>query len=115
LWNPFRKSDWGPALAGASALVGAFLLNIRVFVGAFNAADGGHIYDLALEGVPPAVYPDVWDILIVLGGLGAAALVYLAASRVVPIISIWETKEGAQYQRMDTLVRGRYLVLAKPE
>ncbi|MEK7814772.1 MAG: hypothetical protein AAB291_02510 [Chloroflexota bacterium] len=115
LWNPFRKSDWGPALAGASALVGAFLLNIRVFVGAFNAADGGHIYDLALEGVPPAVYPDVWDIFIVLGGLGAAALVYLAASRVVPIISIWETKEGAQYQRMDTLVRGRYLVLAKPE
>ena len=91
------------------------LLNIRVFVGAFNAVDPVHIYDLALEGVPPAVYPDVWDIFIVMGGLGAAALVYLVATRLVPIISIWETKEGAQYQRMDTLIRGEYLVLAKPE
>lgn len=115
LWNPVRKTAWGPALAGASALIGALLLNIRVFVGAFNAVDPVHIYDLALEGVPPAVYPDVWDIFIVMGGLGAAALIYLVATRLVPIISIWETKEGAQYQRMDTLIRGEYLVLAKPE
>ena len=51
----------------------------------------------------------------VVGGLGAAAFIYLAATRLFPILSVWETKEGAKYQKMDTLIRGRYLVLAKPE
>jgi molybdopterin-containing oxidoreductase family membrane subunit len=112
LWNPVRKTDWGPALAGLSAVVAAFLFNLRVLVGAFNAGD---IYNIGLEAVPPAAWPDVWDVFMVLGGLGLAALVYLAATRVIPVLSLWEIKEGAKYQRMDTLIRGRYLVLAKPE
>jgi molybdopterin-containing oxidoreductase family membrane subunit len=112
LWNPVRKTDWGPALAGLSALVAALLFNLRVLVGAFNAGD---IYDIGLEAVPPAAWPDVWDVFMVLGGLGLAALVYLAATRVIPVLSLWEIKEGAKYQRMDTLIRGHYLVLAKPE
>jgi molybdopterin-containing oxidoreductase family membrane subunit len=112
LWNPVRKTDWGPALAGLSAVVAAFLFNLRMLVGAFNAGD---IYDIGLEAVPPAAWPDVWDVFMVLGGLGLAALVYLAATRVIPVLSLWEIKEGAKYQRMDTLIRGRYLVLAKPE
>lgn len=112
LWNPVRKTDWGPALAGLSAVVAAFLFNLRMLVGAFNAGD---IYNIGLEAVPPAAWPDVWDIFMVLGGLGLAALVYLAATRVIPVLSLWEIKEGAKYQRMDTLIRGRYLVLAKPE
>lgn len=112
LWNPVRKTDWGPALAGLSAVVAAFLFNLRILVGAFNAGD---IYNIGLEAVPPAAWPDVWDIFMVLGGLGLAVLVYLAATRVIPVLSLWEIKEGAKYQRMDTLIRGRYLVLAKPE
>lgn len=112
LWNPVRKTDWGPALAGLSAVVAAFLFNLRMLVGAFNAGD---IYNIGLEAVPPAAWPDVWDVFMVLGGLGLAALVYLAATRVIPVLSLWEIKEGAKYQRMDTLIRGRYLVLAKPE
>ena len=112
LWNPVRKSDWGPALAGVAVLIGAFTFNLRIFVGAFNAGD---VFQHALEVVPPAVWPDVWDIFMVLGGLGAAALIYLAATRFVPVISVWETKEGAKYQSMGTFMRGEYLVLAKPE
>lgn len=112
LWNPVRKTDWGPALAGLAAVVAALLFNLRMLVGAFNAGD---IYNIGLEAVPPAAWPDVWDVFMVLGGLGLAALVYLAATRVIPVLSLWEIKEGAKYQRMDTLIRGRYLVLAKPE
>lgn len=112
LWNPVRRTAWGPALAGLSILAGAFLFNIRVFVGSFNAGD---IYALGLSRVPPPVFPDLWDYFIVIGMLGAAALVYLVGTRLIPLLSGWEIKEGARYQRMGTLFRGKYLVLAKPE
>ena len=112
LWNPVRKTAWGPALAGASALAGALFFNLRIFVGAFNAGD---IYSLGLDHVPAPAYPDLWDIFMVIGVLGAAALVYLVACKLVPMISVWETKEGAKYQSMQTFIRGEYLVLAKPE
>jgi hypothetical protein len=112
IWNPLRKSDWGPALAGLLILLGDLMFNIRIFVGAFNAGD---IYSLGLSRVPPPVFPDIWDIFMVLGGLGLVAFVYLMASKVIPILSLWEVKEGALYQSKDRLFRGEYQVLAKPE
>ncbi len=112
LWNPVRKTAWGPALAGLSALAGAFLFNMRMIVGAFNAGD---VYDVALTRVPPAAWPDVWDVFMVIGGLGAVIFIYLLATKIIPILSVWETKEGTKYQKMGTLIRGEYLVLAKPE
>ena len=112
IWNPVRKTAWGPALAGLSAVAGAFLFNLKTFVGSFNAGD---IYAIAFEFVPGPAWPDVWDVFMVIGGLGAAAFIYLIATRLIPAMSVWEIKEGAKYQRMDTLIRGRYLVLAKPE
>ena len=112
IWNPLRRSAWGPPLAGLSALGGCFLYNVRTFVGSFNV---GEVYEPILTRVPPPVYPDPWDVLIVIGGLGAVAFIFLLAARLLPIMSIWETKEGAMYQHMDTLIRGEYLVLAKPE
>ena len=48
-------------------------------------------------------------------GIGGAAFIYLLATRLIPVISLWELKEGLLYQRMGTFIRGRYLVLAKPE
>ncbi|MDA1218727.1 MAG: hypothetical protein O2909_04720 [Chloroflexi bacterium] len=112
MWNPIRKSDWGPALAGVSILVGSLLFHIRMFVGAFNAGD---IYDLGLSSVPPAVFPDIWDVFMVIGIIGLAAFLYLVAAKVIPILSIWEVKEGALYQSKRRLFHGEYMVLAKPE
>ncbi|PKB79344.1 MAG: hypothetical protein BZY88_13875 [SAR202 cluster bacterium Io17-Chloro-G9] len=112
LWNPVRKTAWGPALAGVSALIGALMFNIRIVVGSFNTGD---LYAFGLEHVPAPAYPDLWDVLMLFGTMGAAALIYLAATKIVPLISVWETKEGAKYQSMQTFIRGEYLVLAKPE
>jgi hypothetical protein len=61
------------------------------------------------------VFPDVWDVFIVLGGIGLVAFIYLIGTRILPALSVWEVKEGAMYQKMGTLYRGEYLVLAKPE
>ncbi len=112
IWNPVRRSDWGPPLAGCFALLGSFLFNIRTFGAAFNT---GEHYEFVLSRVPAAVLPDLWDIFIILGGLGLAALVYLLAAKVIPIMSIWEVKEGTRYQRMGTFMKGEYMILAKPE
>ena len=112
IWNPLRKSDWGPALAGLFILCGNLMFQIRMFVAAFNAGD---IYDLGLTRVPPPVFPDVWDLFIVIGGIGLAAFIYLVTAKVLPLMSLWEVKEGALYQRKERLFRGEYLVLAKPE
>ena len=112
LWNPVRRSAWGPPLAGLSALAGALMFSVRIFVGGANS---GNVYQAFLVEVPPPVYPDVWDIFIVLGGIGGAAFVYMMATRVLPLLSVWEVKEGALYQRMSRFIRGEYLVLAKPE
>jgi molybdopterin-containing oxidoreductase family membrane subunit len=112
LWNPVRRSAWGPPLAGLSALLGALMFSVRVFVGGANS---GNIYAAFLDHVPSAVYPDIWDIFMVIGGIGGAIFVYLLATRILPVLSVWEVKEGALYQRMSRFIRGEYLVLAKPE
>ena len=112
VWNPIRKTAWGPALAGLSALIGGFLFSIRIFVGSFNAGD---LYALAYSKVPPPVFPDLWDVFMVLGIIGVPILVYLISIKLLPAMSIWEIKEGTMYQKMGKLFRGEYLVVAKPE
>ncbi|MSQ05585.1 MAG: hypothetical protein EXR46_00035 [Dehalococcoidia bacterium] len=112
LWNPVRKKAWGAPLAACFILVGTLAFNIRIFVGAFNA---GHTFDHFLETVPPPAWPDLWDIFMVGGFIGGAVFIYLLAARVFPILSVWEIKEGALYQKMENFMHGRYMVLAKPE
>jgi hypothetical protein len=115
IWNPVRRSAWGPALAGLLIIIGGLAFNIRIFVGAANAAVGRAIYDPILEHTPPPVYPDLWDVFMVLGGIGAAVFVFLASTKLLPLLSLWEVKEGAMYQKWGRFIRGEYMILGKPE
>ena len=115
IWNPVRRSAWGPALAGLLIIIGGLAFNIRIFVGAANAAVGREIYNPVFEHLPPPVYPDVWDVFMVVGGIGAAIFVYLAATKLFPLLSLWEVKEGTLYQKWGQFLRGEYMILAKPE
>jgi len=115
VWNPLRRSDWGPSLAGLLALIGGLMFNIRIFVGSANAAPGEKLYHHFMEHVPAPAYPDIWDVFMVIGGLGAAVFIYLLSTRILPVLSIWEVKEGTLYQKWGKLHRGEYLVLGKPE
>ena len=115
LWNPVRRTAWGPALAGLLVIIGGLAFNIRIFVGAANAAVGEKLYDPFMEHVPAPVYPDVWDVFMVIGGIGAAVFVFLVATKLLPLLSLWEVKEGTLYQKWGKLHRGEYIVLGKPE
>ena len=125
LWNGMRKSILGPAIAGASVIVGAFFMMVRLYVPAFNIPQenlGAHtIADfepmfgetIARQLLP--VTPDVWDVFIILGGLGAVAFIFLLGTRLIPVMSMWETKEGLLYVMFRPFMKGRYMVLGKPE
>ena len=112
IWNPVRKSVLGPTIAGAFVVLGAFFMMVRLYVPAFGIEN---VAAQALETAPLPITPDASDILIILGGVAGAALIYMLASKIFPIMSIWETKEGLLYQRVRPLLRGRYLVLGKPD
>ena len=131
LWNSVRKSIIGPTIAGASVVIGAFFMMVRLYVPAFNipqedptgAGDmGSHsIADFVASapGQIPAsllpVTPDVWDVFIILGGLGGAAFIFLLGTKLLPVMSMWETKEGLLYILYRPFLKGRYMVLGKPD
>ena len=112
MWNVIRKTTWGPALAGAIVLVGTFFNVVRFYVPAYSIED--NTLD-ALEAAPPVNIPGVADILVIVGALAGAVLVFMLATRVFPIISIWEMKEGMLLQRVRRFMKIQIKVLAKPE
>ncbi len=124
LWNGIRRSVLGPTIAGASAIIGAFFMMVRVYVPAFNIPQedlGSHSiadFPVGAGGIAPQllpVTPDVWDVFIILGGLGATAFIYLLGTKLLPVMSMWETKEGLLYILVRPFMKGRYMVLGKPE
>ena len=125
IWNGVRKSIIGPTIAGASVVIGAFFMMVRLYVPAFQIRNEGFkfhsIADFTAEipGKLPVqldpVTPDLWDVFIILGGLGAIPFLFLLGTKLVPAISMWETKEGLLYILHRSFMKGRYMVLGKPE
>ena len=112
LWNPIRKSVLGPTVASILIVLGSFFMMIRLYVPAFGIQD---VSAFQITYVPAAIYPNFIDLLMIAGGLSGAALIYLLSIRIIPILSLWEIKEGLLYQRVRPFLRGEYQVLGKPK
>ena len=109
IWNPVRRSIWGPTAVAVGILIGAFFNQVRMYVSAFSVEDvTGHI----LTPVPGQL-PQVPDVLIVIGAISAVALMFLLASKLIPIVSIWETAEGLPLSRIRTFLGREVRVIAK--
>ena len=91
VWNPVRRSIWGPALVGAGIVVGAFINHVRLYVSAFSVADPRQ---RVLDPIPPGQWPDAPDVLIIVGGIAGCVLLFMLVSKLVPPVSIWEVSEG---------------------
>ena len=113
LWNAARKSVWGPPLAGASILVGTLLDKTRLYVASWSVTDPLTAH--ALDGVPPTHYPDIPDLLLIVGGISGAVFLWLLASKVLPIFSLWEMNEGFTLRTVRRYLRRDMLVQGKPE
>ncbi len=112
IWNRIRKSILGPTLVGVSVLVGTFLHRVTGYVSAFSIKDvSAHV----LEEVPPAVLPGALDVLVLIGAISGAALVYLLGTKLFPVVSVWQLKEFMLFRRHRQFKRTEVMVLAKPE
>ncbi len=113
IWNPIRKSIWGPTIIATSVLIGTFFDRIRLYVGSFSVADQAGLHEL--QSVPGTNLPDVADVFIIIGAISGSILVYLLATKVFPPINIWEQKEILLYQWHKKFHRTEVRVLAKPD
>ena len=127
MWNPVRKSIWGPTIMSVSVLLGTLLDRLRLYVSAYSAhveriIDDNlthHAIQLDESGRLPLALrrmhtPDIPDILMILGVIGGCVLVYLLFARLIPPINIWEQKELMLYKMHKTYHRTQVLVLGKP-
>ena len=112
VWNFVRKSILGPVIIGISILIGTFFDRIRLYVAAFSIEDPTAHF---LEVVPAAHYPDAADIMIIIGGLAGATLVFVLATRIFPLVGIWEVKEYLTLRTNTMFFRREVTVVAKPD
>ncbi len=114
IWNFLRKSIWGPTMVAVSVLIGTFFDRIRIYVGGYSVSDQAANFH-GIEHVPATVLPGVADVLIVIGAIGGALFLFLIATRLVPVINIWEQKELLLYKLHKKYHRTTVMVLGKPE
>ena len=68
-----------------------------------------------LKDLPDFTAPGPIDFMVIVGGISGAVLTYMLGTRLFPIISIWEIKEGLMLQRVRKFMKRDIRVLAKPE
>jgi hypothetical protein len=114
VWNRVRTSVTGPAIGSLIVLVGLLLDRIRLYVSAWSVPPD-QIHDRYLAVIPGTVWPDVFDYLIILGGISAAALIGLTVFRMLPVVSIWQMQEYQLLSKPVKFIRGHGVLVAKPD
>ena len=113
MWNPVRRSILGPAIVGVIIIIGNFFDRLRIYVNTWSIEQvGGH----ELHEIPHNIgYPGVLEVLVLGGMLSGVALLILLASRVVPFVSLWETREALLLRVVRPFGVGHAHVVAKPD
>ena len=110
VWNPVRRSIWGPVIIGGGILIGAFVNHLRLYVSAFSIPDPKlHV----LKSPPSTQWPDAPDILMIVGAISASVLVFMLVSKIVPVISMWEIGEGLRLVKVRRFLKKNVRVVAK--
>lgn len=114
IWNKVRRSVNGMAIGSAVILVGVLIDRIRIFVPAWSVPPE-QIHEKWLQKIPGTVYPDVFDILIMAGGISLAVLIIMLMTRVIPVLSVWQIQEFNLLSRPIKYIRGHATLVAKPD
>lgn len=111
IWNKVRVSIVGPFVVSCFVLVGLYFDRVRLFVSAYTVEN---LYVHEMASVPPTHYPDLADVLLVIGGFAGVALSILLATRVVPAISLWEVKEALVLRLVRPYLATAVRIIGKP-
>ena len=111
--EPGAQSLWGPPLLATSVLIGSFFDRIRVYVPGYQVAADEDKHEL--QAIPVANMPDVADVFIMLGIIGASIFVYLLATKVIPAVNLWEQKELLLYSVHKRFHRTEVHIMGKPD
>ncbi len=114
IWNRIRTSVNGPAIGAVIVLFGLLLDRIRIYVPSWSVPPE-EIHDRYLKNIPETLWPDAFDYMVIVGMIGAAALVVMLAFRIVPIVSIWQTQEYQLLSKPVRYIRGHGVLVAKPD
>jgi len=114
IWNKVRRSVNGMAIGSAVVLVGVLIDRIRIFVPAWSVPPD-QIHEKWLTKIPDTVYPDIFDILIMAGGISLAVLIILLMTRVIPVLSVWQIQEFNLLSKPIKYIRGQATMIAKPD
>lgn len=114
IWNRVRTSVNGPAIGATIVLFGILLDRVRLYVTAWSIPPED-IHDAFVTEIPGTVWPEIWDLLVMLGALAFAVLIVALVTRIVPPVSIWEAKHSRMLTRPIKYVRGRAVLLGKPD
>ena len=119
IWNPVRRSVWGPPILATSVLIGTLLDRIRLYVGAWDVAGKSEMMEdmmkMKMSEVPTAIpTPHVADIFVIVGFIGGSILTFMLATRLIPVVNIWERKEMLLYKAEVQFHRTKVMVMGKP-
>tara|TARA_B100000029_G_C17517249_1_gene938574 strand:+ start:448 stop:759 length:312 start_codon:yes stop_codon:yes gene_type:complete len=95
-------------------LIGLMLDRIRFFVSAWSVPQD-QIHQKWLKIIPETYFPNVYDILIIIGGISLAAMLIMLMTRVIPVLSVWQVQEFNLLAKPIRYVRGHATLVAKPD
>ena len=119
IWNPVRRSVWGPPILAGSILVGTLLDRIRLYVGAWDVAEKSEMMHsmmhMEMEEVPGTIPSlGIADAFVIVGFIAGSVLIFMLATRLIPAINIWERKEMLLYKAEVQFHRTKVMVMGKP-
>ena len=112
IFNRIRQSL--TLIAGVSSLIVVGLLfdRIRFFVAPMaNPSPFGH----AMETLPEPYWPNVSDVLFMIGFIGLMIAVFVYAASRIPVLNGWEMRQGSMLRKERTFMKTHVLVIGKPD
>jgi molybdopterin-containing oxidoreductase family membrane subunit len=108
IWNKVRRGT-------GAMVVGSFVIDrIRTFVPAWSVPPE-NIHQKWLQEIPATVWPDVFDILIMAGGISLVAFTVMMMTRVIPVLSVWQVQEFNLLAKPIRYIKGHATLVAKPD
>jgi|TARA_B100001971_G_C18203906_1_gene546332 molybdopterin-containing oxidoreductase family membrane subunit len=114
IWNKVRRGNNMMIVGASIILIGVMLDRIRIFVPAWSIPPE-QIHEKWLHTIPDTVYPDIFDILIMGGGLSLSALIIMMMTRVIPALSVWQVQEFNLLTKPIRYIRGHATLVGKPD